>query len=147
MIITATKTVDNMKKYDMIVICGRASSIVAENPLRHKIIVALVNKLHPEETCQNFGCISSEKLMYLVDSVVEILEAKKPSVEATVSHINIHAIMNRKKKIRKESQEEMKKEKIEKEVEKWNAKRTYPILIMNNRCIPGFKKDYMSGGN
>jgi glutaredoxin-like protein NrdH len=37
--------------------------------------------------------------------------------------------------------EEDEKEKIEEEVKKCNPKRTYPTLIINDRCIPGFKKD------
>ncbi|GAH85590.1 unnamed protein product, partial [marine sediment metagenome] len=51
-----------------------------------------------------WGCIPSKMLIYVADRIVEIEEAKKLGVDAEIKNIDFHAVMERMRKSRQESQ-------------------------------------------
>jgi mycothione reductase len=98
-----------MKKYDVIIIGGGSGGIIAEYALMHGARVASINKPPIGGTCQNFGCIPSKMLIFPADRIVEIREAKKLGLNVEITNIDFEAIMNRMRKVRKDSQDREKK--------------------------------------
>ncbi|MFW6148723.1 MAG: FAD-dependent oxidoreductase, partial [Atribacterota bacterium] len=98
-----------MKKYDVIVIGGGSGTAIVEQSLMHGANVALINKPPIGGTCQNFGCIPSKMLIFPADIAAELQGAKKLGVDAEIKKIDFKAIMNRMRKMRKDSQDHQKK--------------------------------------
>jgi len=94
-----------MKHYDVIVIGAGSGSIIAETALDHEYTVALVDKPPYGGTCQNFGCVPSKMLIFPADRIMEIKDARKLGVDATVQSIDFQGIMERMRRYRKEIQD------------------------------------------
>jgi dihydrolipoamide dehydrogenase len=94
-----------MNRYDTIVIGGGSGSSIAEHALAHNNKVALVNKKPIGGTCQNFGCIPSKMLIFPADIIAEANDAKKLGVNLELKSVDFSSIMNRMRKVRKDSQD------------------------------------------
>jgi len=94
-----------MKKYDVIVVGGGSGMDVAEFALMHGLKVAVAHMPPIGGTCQNFGCIPSKMLVFPADRIMEITEAKKLGVNASVQYVDFPAIMERMRNIRTKEQE------------------------------------------
>jgi mycothione reductase len=99
-----------MKKYDVIVIGSGCGINIVDEALAHGLSVALVDKGPLGGTCANLGCIPSKMLIFAADRVAEIQEAKKLGIEAAIRNIDFNFIMERMRKVIRESQEHMKQE-------------------------------------
>lgn len=84
-----------MKKYDIIVIGSGAGAIIVEEAAAHGLRVALVDRGPLGGTCLNNGCIPSKMLIYAADRSVEIQEAGKLHIDATISSIDFGFVMER----------------------------------------------------
>jgi mycothione reductase len=92
-----------MKHYDVMVIGSGCGALIAGEAVSHGLKVALVDKGPLGGTCLNVGCIPSKMLIHPADRVVEIQEARKLGIKATVEHIDFKFIMERMRKSIKES--------------------------------------------
>ena len=94
-----------MKNYDVIVIGSGCGALISDEAASKGFKVAMIDK-GPliGGTCLNWGCIPSKMLIYVADRIVEIEEAKKLGVDAEVKNIDFHAVMERMRKSRQESQ-------------------------------------------
>jgi mycothione reductase len=101
---------ENMKKYDVIVIGSGCGTNIVDEALAHDLSVALVDKGPLGGTCANLGCIPSKILIFAADRIAEIQEAKKLGIEAEIKNIDFKFIMERMRKIVRESQEHMRHE-------------------------------------
>jgi mycothione reductase len=99
-----------MKKYDVIVIGSGCGTNIVDEALAHGLSVALVDKGPLGGTCANLGCIPSKMLIFAADRIAEIQEAKKLGIEAEIKNIDFNLIMERMRKIVRESQEHMRQE-------------------------------------
>jgi mycothione reductase len=99
-----------MKKYDVIVIGSGCGLNIVNETLVHGLSVALVDRGPLGGTCPNLGCIPSKMLIFAADRIAEIQEAKKLGIEAEIKNIDFNFIMERMRKIVRESQEHMKQE-------------------------------------
>ena len=99
-----------MKKYDVIVIGSGCGINIVDEALAHGLSVALVDKGPLGGTCANLGCIPSKMLIFAADRIAEIQEAKKLGIEAEIRNIDFNFIMERMRKVLRESQEHMKQE-------------------------------------
>ena len=84
-----------MKNYDVIVIGSGCGTIIADEAVAHGFKTALVDRGPLGGACLNVGCIPSKMLIYPVDRIVEIEEAKKLGIEAGISNIDFKSIMAR----------------------------------------------------
>jgi mycothione reductase len=96
-----------MKRYDAIVIGSGCGENIVEETLAHGLKVALVDKGPLGGTCPNLGCIPSKMLIFAADRVMEIQEAKKLGIAASVKNIDFNFIMERMRKSVRKGQEEM----------------------------------------
>ncbi len=94
-----------MKNYDVIVIGSGCGALISDEAASKGFKVAMIDK-GPliGGTCLNWGCIPSKMLIYVADRIVEIEEAKKLGVDAEIKNIDFHAVMERMRKSRQESQ-------------------------------------------
>jgi len=94
-----------MKNYDVVVIGSGCGALISDEAASKGLKTALIDK-GPliGGTCLNLGCIPSKMLIYVADRIVEIEEAKKLGVEAEIKNIDFHAVMERMRKSRQESQ-------------------------------------------
>lgn len=92
-----------MKHYDIMVIGSGCGALIAEEAVSHGLKVAFVDKGPLGGTCLNLGCIPSKMLIYPADRIVEIQEAKKLGIHAEITKIDFRSIMERMRKIIKES--------------------------------------------
>jgi len=94
-----------VKSYDVIVIGSGAGAIISDEAASKGFKTALIDK-GPliGGTCLNWGCIPSKMLIYTADRIVEIEEASKLGIEATITNVDFHSIMERMRKSRQESQ-------------------------------------------
>jgi dihydrolipoamide dehydrogenase len=84
-----------VKEYDIVVIgSGCGLSIVAK-ALERNLRVALVAEKYLGGTCFNVGCVPSKTLIYTADRVLQIGEAEKFGIGASLSSIDFGAIMER----------------------------------------------------
>ncbi len=98
-----------MKTYDVIVIGSGSGMTPVEGALQQAKKVALIDKGPLGGTCLNVGCIPSKLLVYPADRIVEIQEAKKFGINATITDIDFEKIMNHMRETIKPSQEHMRK--------------------------------------
>ena len=101
---------ESMKKYDVIVIGSGCGTNIVDEALAHGLSVALVDKGPLGGTCANLGCIPSKMLIFTADRIAEIQEAKKLGIEAEIRNIDFNFIMERMRKVVRESQEHMRRE-------------------------------------
>jgi dihydrolipoamide dehydrogenase len=94
-----------MKKYDVIVIGSGCGSLISDEAASKGFKTALIDK-GPliGGTCLNWGCIPSKMVIYVADRIVEIEEARKLGIDAEIKNIDFHAVMERMRKSRQESQ-------------------------------------------
>lgn len=94
-----------MRNYDVVVIGSGSGAIISDIAASQGLKVALVDK-GPliGGTCLNWGCIPSKMLIYAADRIVEIEDAIKLGIEAKITRIDFHAIMERMRTSRQESQ-------------------------------------------
>jgi len=94
-----------VKSYDVIVIGSGAGAIISDEAASKGFKTALIDK-GPliGGTCLNWGCIPSKMLIYTADRIVEIEETSKLGIEATITNVDFHSIMERMRKSRQESQ-------------------------------------------
>ncbi len=97
-----------MKKYDILVLGNGSASTIVQNALMNGKKVALVDNGPLGGTCLNYGCIPSKMLIYPADRIMEIRESEKLGIKSKVESIDFQNIMNRMKKVIKESHEHMK---------------------------------------
>jgi len=95
------------KKYDAVVIGSGSGMFVVYEAVFRGLSVALVDKGPLGGTCPNLGCIPSKMLMFPADRVVEIQEARKLGVDATVTGIDFPLIMERMWRTVEEAQHRM----------------------------------------
>ena len=94
-----------MKNYDVIVIGSGCGALISDEAASKGFKTALIDK-GPliGGTCLNWGCIPSKMLIYVADRIVEIEEARKLGIDAEVKNVDFHAIVERMRKSRQESQ-------------------------------------------
>ena len=94
-----------MKNYHVIVIGSGCGALISDEAASNGFKTALIDK-GPliGGTCLNWGCIPSKMLIYVADRIVEIEEAKKLGVDAEIKNIDFHAVMERMRESRQESQ-------------------------------------------
>ena len=97
-----------MKQYDVIVIGSGCGAVVSDEAAGHGLKTALIDK-GPliGGTCLNWGCIPSKMLIYPADRIVEIQEAAKLGITASIGAIDFPAIMGRMRQSREHSQEHL----------------------------------------
>lgn len=81
------------KTYDVIVIGSGAGMAVVENAVQQGLRVALVDKGPAGGTCLNVGCIPSKMLIAVADRVMEIREAERFGIQASISSIDFDKAM------------------------------------------------------
>ncbi len=84
-----------MKEYDVIVIGSGSGLSIVSKALKRDLRVALVAEKYLGGTCFNVGCVPSKTLIYPADRVMEIREAEKLGVRASLSAIDFAGIMTR----------------------------------------------------
>jgi len=94
-----------MRNYDAIVIGSGCGALISDVAASKGYKTALIDK-GPliGGTCLNWGCIPSKMLIYVADRIVKIEEGKKLGVDAEIRNVDFHAIMERMRKSRQESQ-------------------------------------------
>jgi len=94
-----------MKNYDVMVIGSGCGAIISDEAVEHGLKTALIDK-GPliGGTCLNWGCIPSKMLIFPADRIVEMQEAAKLGVTAGIKSIDFHAIMERMRQSREQSQ-------------------------------------------
>jgi dihydrolipoamide dehydrogenase len=99
--------VENMKKYDVVVIGSGSGGEIVNEALGEGFSVAWVDKGPLGGTCLNVGCIPSKMLIYPADRVMEIKEAEKLGIKAEIKDIDFKKIMEHMREPIRESQEHM----------------------------------------
>ena len=94
-------------KYDAIVVGSGSGMFVVYEAVFRGLSVALVDKGPLGGTCPNLGCIPSKMLMFPADRIVEIQEARKLGVDASVADIDFPLIMERMWRTVEEAQQRM----------------------------------------
>jgi mycothione reductase len=84
-----------MKEYDVIVIGSGSGLGLTYKALADNLKVALVAKDYLGGTCLNVGCVPSKTLIHPADRVMEIEEARKLGITATIVEIDFSGIMER----------------------------------------------------
>jgi mycothione reductase len=88
-----------MKSYDIVVIgAGDVGLGLAFKASAEGKKVALIDKGRVGGTCINYGCVPSKTLIQSADRIMEIREAEKLGIKATVTEIDFQAIMGRMRK-------------------------------------------------
>jgi mycothione reductase len=82
-----------MQEYDVIVIGSGSGTGILSDALEDGLKVALVDRGPLGGTCPNLGCIPTKVLVYPADRVMEIREAAKLGIEASVEKIDFGAVM------------------------------------------------------
>lgn len=93
--------------YDAIVVGSGSGMFVVYEAVFRGLRVALVDKGPLGGTCPNLGCIPSKMLMFPADRIVEIRDAAKLGIEATVRHIDFGLIMDRMRKSVEEAERQL----------------------------------------
>lgn len=83
----------NKKQYDVIVVGSGSGMLVVENAIAEGLRTALVDKGPAGGTCLNLGCIPSKMLIAAADRVMEIREAERFGIDASIQHIDFPKIM------------------------------------------------------
>jgi len=94
-------------KYDAIVVGSGSGMFVVYEAVFRGLRVALVDKGPLGGTCPNLGCIPSKMLMFPADRVVEIREAARLGIDASIKHIDFGLIMDRMRKSVEEAERQL----------------------------------------
>ncbi len=86
---------DNVIKYDIIVIGGGGGANIVKEARRKGLKVAIVEKSKLGGTCLNRGCIPSKMLIHPADIALEIKESKKFGINAKYNSVNFKQLINR----------------------------------------------------
>ncbi len=97
-----------MQKYDILVLGDGSAGSIVQNAIMKNLKVALVDKGVLGGTCLNYGCIPSKMLMYPADRIMEIKDAEKLGVKASIQKVDFENIMSRMRSVINESHEHMK---------------------------------------
>ncbi len=97
-----------MKEYDILVLGHGSAGSIVQNAVMHDMKTALVDKGPLGGTCLNFGCIPSKMIIYPADRIVEIQEAEKLGIDAEVNAIAFENIMERMRRVIRDSHDHMK---------------------------------------
>lgn len=81
------------KSYDIIVIGSGSGMYIVEKGIEAGLKVALVDRGPAGGTCLNVGCIPSKMLIAAADRVMEIREAERFGIRASIEHIDFAKIM------------------------------------------------------
>ncbi len=97
---------DNAKEYDVIVVGSGSGTSLVEYALNSGMRVALIDRGAALSgrgpvggTCLNVGCIPSKLLIATADRVMEIKEAYRMGIEATIENIDFERVMHRMRSI------------------------------------------------
>ena len=90
---------DKARKYDVIVVGSGAGASIVDSALRQNMQVALVDRGPLGGTCLNVGCIPSKMIIFPADRVMEIQEAGKLGIEASIQRVDFAAIMERMRRV------------------------------------------------
>jgi len=96
-----------VKSYDVIVIGSGSGDTIVDSALNQGLTVAWMDRGPLGGTCLNVGCIPSKILIFPADRVMEIREAGKLGIEATINQIDFGAIIARMRRIVSSSQDEI----------------------------------------
>jgi mycothione reductase len=96
-----------MKEYDVLVLGDGSAGSIVQNALMKNLKTALIDKGRLGGTCLNYGCIPSKMLIYPADRIMEIKEADKLGVKASVENVDFDNIMNRMRNTLHKSHEHM----------------------------------------
>ncbi|MFO8049680.1 MAG: dihydrolipoyl dehydrogenase [Desulfosudaceae bacterium] len=81
------------KEYDVIVVGSGSGMMIVENAVAAGLSTALVDKGPAGGTCLNTGCIPSKMLMAVADRVMEIGEADRFGLGASIESIDFKRVM------------------------------------------------------
>jgi len=84
-----------MKQYDMLVLGSGAGANVASDAYEQGMTVAIVDNDRFGGTCLNRGCIPTKILTYVADLIMEIRNADRVNVKASVEAVDFGALMER----------------------------------------------------
>lgn len=84
-----------MEEFDLIVIGSGSGMLVASAAVDAGYKVALVEGGKMGGTCINVGCVPSKMLIHPADQVIDIAEAERIGIKATVNQVDFQTIMNR----------------------------------------------------
>jgi len=97
----------DVKTYDVVVIGSGSGAMIVDAALRQGLRVAMVDRGPLGGTCSNVGCIPSKMLIVPADRVMEIREAEKLGIKASVDEIDFPGIMQRMRALRASGQRAM----------------------------------------
>lgn len=96
-----------VKEYDVMVIGSGAGMLIGSEALSAGLKVVVIDRSPAGGTCMNLGCIPSKMLIYPADRIADIEEAKKLGIDAAVRDIDFGSIMDRMRKGRQESRDQV----------------------------------------
>jgi dihydrolipoamide dehydrogenase len=88
-----------MKKYEVLVIGSGSGGAIVERCLQHGLRTAWVDKGPWGGTCLNVGCIPSKMLVYPADRIIEVKEAGRLGIQASIRKIDFQSIMERMRRL------------------------------------------------
>ncbi len=127
-----------IKTYDVVVIGSGSGGTIVDAALNQGLRVAWVDKGPLGGTCANVGCIPSKMLTVPADHIMEILEAAKLGITASIQQVDFPAIMERMRQPRTQTQKHI-REAIRR-VEKLDFYNTEGYFVDSNTLQVGEKR-------
>jgi len=100
---------DNIDKFDLIVIGSGAGAHVASQAGHAGLVVALVDQGPAGGTCLNSGCVPSKMLIYPADVIRAIQDAGTVGVRAGIDDVDFYRIMDRMRSVREKTRTNLEK--------------------------------------